>query len=722
MAERDYVVPSAKHEARLYAGTAVIAADAAQGEMVAYKSFATGKEYTLSRFTGRYVAILIGQADLSTYTTPRVLDAVDRLDRIYAHLTEITGIEPRGDGLLPIAFVELPTNTYGIGFLGAKGVELRSGGLSATQDLVESTPIIHELAHNFDHFSDAILYGNDPAHTWVNFLITFVQHYDREGFYLQSAETLLRSEAGVLLRYYLSVPGFSWETCIRDNACGLNGRMGEITLAGLMEKVAEIHGPDTIKHGLRFLSEALVTRDISPFALTDLERNDLLIESLSRGAGRDLSCFFDDLRWPVSTALRTTLAAELGGNTSCLDADADGATGYQGDCADGNPLVGPGASETQNAIDDDCSGAVDDLAIVETVDFPNGQGQLVGSFPFQVRGSIPTFEDVDNLRFNMPSAGSIQVEFDTDASFKFNGYAYLIHTNGTTATAYLNRPVTIAVPAGQVSLSIWTVNGATTGAYRLSVRFAPEPFPFSSATPPAMTGPPGILVLAGPPLPTTERARRAVDPRVRFWVEGIGWVGDVPIVGGAALLPWVLPPAVDLSNRAYRVQFLDGAIPITPASAARKLADRATPTKVSLPDARISMDRTTGFVGDGTRNNTGAGQLVRSRTGIGDAAPFFLKVKNVEDAVGPFTVKGTQGSGEFVVRYFDKRGVNITQQVLAGTYSTASLPQGGEALIRAKVSVKATAAAGAKQKLKIVFQSTLDPSQRDAVRVIVTAK
>jgi hypothetical protein len=42
------------------------------------------------------------------------------------------------------------------------------------------------------------------------------------------------------------------------------------------------------------------------------------------------------------------------------DADADGWTRFEGDCADGDATVHPAAVETCNAADDDCDGAIDD--------------------------------------------------------------------------------------------------------------------------------------------------------------------------------------------------------------------------------------------------------------------------------------------------------------------------------------------------------------------------
>jgi hypothetical protein len=48
-----------------------------------------------------------------------------------------------------------------------------------------------------------------------------------------------------------------------------------------------------------------------------------------------------------------------GGTQNCVDADGDGVSTCAGDCDDNNKDVYPGAMETQNGVDDDCDGKVD---------------------------------------------------------------------------------------------------------------------------------------------------------------------------------------------------------------------------------------------------------------------------------------------------------------------------------------------------------------------------
>lgn len=641
--ERDYLLPPTEQAA----ASALVSAAVPDGTLVDYVSFSNGRHYSLRQFTGKHVAVLIGEADLNAYTAPRMPEAVDHLDRIYSHLAEVTGIEPAGSGPLPIAFVDLEPNVYGRGWLGAKGVELRTGLLSSTQDLALSTAVIHELCHNFDRFSDVIFYGNDPAHSWTNFLITFVQYYDREGFYRQAPDALLRSQSAWLLHYYLDAPDYSWEKCIRDNACGLDGRMGEITLPGLVERIAEIHGPEAVKRTLRFVTGA---RGARTFA-TDLQKNDLLIESLSQGAGSDLSCFFDDLRWPISPALRGSLATRLGANSRCLDSDGDGATPYQGDCMDTSAAVGPGATEVRNGTDDDCSRVVDDVLVTEKADFSDGASDEIGSFPFQVTGSISRRGDIDNLVFDLPSPASIEAEFDIGTAFELNGYAYLYGTD-TSATADLAHPATIAVDDGQVHLSIRGTENGAIGTYRVSVHRAPEPYPLVVSTPPAQAGQNGFLLLASPPAPTTDRVRDSDDLKVRFWVEGLGWVGTVPVVGASpAFLDWHPPAGLDLSNRTYRVQFLDGEDPVSPASTARVLTDRASPGTCRPSNTNLCLQGGRFKVEVGWSDFQGSGGMASTATAkTNDSGLFwFYGQNNWEILVKVLDGCGQSGNGRFWV-------------------------------------------------------------------------
>ncbi len=60
----------------------------------------------------------------------------------------------------------------------------------------------------------------------------------------------------------------------------------------------------------------------------------------------------------ATVALRANACAD--GNPALYDVDQDGTTSCSGDCDDDDALVGPGAAELDNGIDDDCDGAIDE--------------------------------------------------------------------------------------------------------------------------------------------------------------------------------------------------------------------------------------------------------------------------------------------------------------------------------------------------------------------------
>lgn len=62
-----------------------------------------------------------------------------------------------------------------------------------------------------------------------------------------------------------------------------------------------------------------------------------------------------------SSTISTPAGGDGGAPTSRVDEDGDGVSPADGDCDDGDPTVGPGATERCNGVDDDCNGTLDDV-------------------------------------------------------------------------------------------------------------------------------------------------------------------------------------------------------------------------------------------------------------------------------------------------------------------------------------------------------------------------
>jgi hypothetical protein len=182
----------------------------------------------------------------------------------------------------------------GCGFVGAKGIEIGPEFLNPASwgpDGVYggSGPyvyIVHEMTHNFDRYSGYIMFGPDSAHSWTDFMNFYIGVYDRFGTVTVSPELLLQSAIDNYFRPYLLYPGSTWEICIRDNLCDPARNMQQHAQGGVVLRVAQLHGQMSEAQAMTYLQDAITTRGLNPPSMTVLEKNDLLIESLSHGGGQ----------------------------------------------------------------------------------------------------------------------------------------------------------------------------------------------------------------------------------------------------------------------------------------------------------------------------------------------------------------------------------------------------------------------------------------------------
>lgn len=142
------------------------------------------------------------------------------------------------------------------------------------------------------------------------------------------------------------------------------------------------------------------------------------------------------------------------------------------------------------------------------------------------------------------------------------------------------------------------------------------------------------------------------------------------------------------------------------------------------PDARIKK---AGFpyVGDGIYNLTGGGQAAVVTAEPGSTNVFRIKIQNDGDAIDSFRVVGRGSKPGFTVRYFKGTAgdVDITSEVIAGTYVTDPLEPGASTtnakLIKMKVYVAEDAPSGVSAPFRVKAISTNDPTKADRVKAKV---
>ncbi len=422
--ERDYLFPP-----KDLGQAAGILPGKSSGERVQYQAF-DGTVYTLNRFLGRHVALLLPDSWLGEgkLTPERVGTFVDRSDLLYQSFQELIGQEPGpSDRLLTIAIVR--TCGFGCGYVGAKGIEISpdAGSLSLIEPELAAglAPgvVAHEMAHNFDLWNGRLGYWSDFAHAWTRFFDHYILIDDRQGTLEEGPGEVLRRLERETFGAYIADPSLSWGSCVRDGICaGRVDRNG--AWAGTLWRLARLHGAQAVWRYARFLAG-----HAGPEPATPEEKNDLHVEAMAAGAAADLGCYVDAWRWQASPASRDRMAAAFGpGNPFCDDLDGDGQDRLSGDCDEGDAWRHLGAEELTNEVDDDCDGVVDDLTAEEPAsgDFPDLQPV---PFPGNVRGAISGWQDSDRFSLDLPSPRRVRIDLCSRPDF--GGWVFFYQEDGS---------------------------------------------------------------------------------------------------------------------------------------------------------------------------------------------------------------------------------------------------------------------------------------------------
>ena len=135
------------------------------------------------------------------------------------------------------------------------------------------------------------------------------------------------------------------------------------------------------------------------------------------------------------------------------------------------------------------------------------------------------------------------------------------------------------------------------------------------------------------------------------------------------------------------------------------------------PDAQIRIGATGTFVGNDVYNTTGEGQTRTARVARGATITYTIKVQNDALVADTLRLKGTRASTHYRVTY-TAGGLDITDEVTAGTYTTPVLSPGATHTVRAVVKVKATAPIGSSLTAALTAKSATTPAVKDTVKFV----
>jgi uncharacterized protein (TIGR03437 family) len=403
-------------------------------ELVTYRDL-EGTDSTLRAFSGSHIryALPEGWLDASGaqgLSPSELVTLIERTDAVYGEFKELTGGEPRGDGLMTIAIVPSAGEggIQGTAILGVKTCEIAASQLTATKAALAqgtlSDTILHEVAHNFDLYRNYLSYYPDSSHSWTEFWIPYIQYLLRMGSYSTAPEIALQEKIyNFTARWDARASADSWGQCVKaGNGC--DGITANGATAGLLMRYARLHGQQAVGRVFQFYKNYKATHDPNEiFSFTAEQKNDLLAEALSYGINLDVSHELDVWYWPVSAEMRSRLQILYPmPNPIVLDSDCDGWTPARGDLDDADAGIHPGATEILNGRDDDGNGFVDDVRRTASPDVFTPPARLVGHLR---SGQSETY------RFNAPGTLIVRARV---TSGSFAGQVSILAEGQVTAT------------------------------------------------------------------------------------------------------------------------------------------------------------------------------------------------------------------------------------------------------------------------------------------------
>jgi glutamyl endopeptidase len=133
-------------------------------------------------------------------------------------------------------------------------------------------------------------------------------------------------------------------------------------------------------------------------------------------------------------------------------------------------------------------------------------------------------------------------------------------------------------------------------------------------------------------------------------------------------------------------------------------------------DAQVRRGSDRAFLGDNVVNTTGFNQSRATGIPRGASATFYVKIQNDGSVADTFGVRARGANRNFTVRWFQGQ-TDVTSQLLAGTFRTASLNAGGTAVLRAVITAKPNAVRNSVVTSTVTVTSVGRPAAVDVVKV-----
>ena len=135
------------------------------------------------------------------------------------------------------------------------------------------------------------------------------------------------------------------------------------------------------------------------------------------------------------------------------------------------------------------------------------------------------------------------------------------------------------------------------------------------------------------------------------------------------------------------------------------------------PDGRIRLGATGTLSGNNVYNTDGTGQTSSGSAARGNSVTYTVSAQNDAPFREALHLRGTASSGNFTVQY-TVDGVDVTAEMIAGTYTTPTLAPGATHTVSARVTVTTAAPAGSSLTANVTIKSSADPTSKDKVKFV----